>query len=184
MLEGLSGTEETPTEAIATLASVYNTGNAVLSNLTITNGLNVTGPITGNGGANLNNTAFSGAIVMKDNPVYLRDWNDGNNGIMYNNAIDGPEVRGYAGGVFTTNSGGNKQIITYNQSGATVNGTLSVNGVNILSAIQDLQNNAIRKDKAYAIQSQGSGRGGFLPDNGGWVSNAGDAAARMMFVQL
>lgn len=136
VMEGLDANKTS--EALQDLASVYNTGNAKLTNLEVTDGLKVNGLISNEGGANLKQTSFTGAVVMNNNPLYLRGWNDGNHGIMYNTQVDGPEVRGYSGGMISTYQGGPKALVTYNRDNFNINGNLIVNGRNILGELDRL----------------------------------------------
>jgi hypothetical protein len=138
-------------------------------------------------------------------------WNQGimltTNGIL---KVNRPEnegwPQGWGGGVHTWDF---KSDGTANLNFCNVAGQLTVSGRNILAELNalradvnalrnevntlnaaapglrrdldDIRDNAIRKDKRYFIQS---GRGGFLPDAGGWWDNNNDAGVhdwRSMF---
>lgn len=178
-LEGLDAT--VATESLQTLASMYNSGNATLTSLKLTGDLD----------AGMSRIT-SGNSCLNASNGWTYCWIGGLGGAS--GSADSLDLHFYQNGAWKANP------MTFGPDGSVrVNNTnLQVNGRNIISelnnlngqvaslnaTVADLRNNAIRKDRAYAIQSQGAGRGGYLPDHGGWVPSAGDPAARMMFVQL
>ncbi|GAB3833858.1 tail fiber domain-containing protein [Hymenobacter jeollabukensis] len=71
--------------------------------LSISGGNAVTLP---NGADNLGNHSATQALVLNDQPVYLRGATDANHQLRFSASVDGPQLFGYSGGELGYNAGG------------------------------------------------------------------------------
>ena len=62
------------------------------------------------------NAVMDGNVIMKDNPIYLRQSTDSNHSLAFNNDVNGPRLQGFNGGALGTVNGGSKTALSWNNS--------------------------------------------------------------------
>lgn len=157
-------------EAIQDIASVYNTDNLMITNLRITGNLELDSNLKVNG-----TSVFNGDVKVGNNTALYASPTAPNMLQIY------PNGSGSGPNVYVDNKGN----VSYTD-GSKVKyqlqpvGDLNLNGTSNNTLITGLQNNVIRKDKAYAVQSS---KGSFLIDKSGWSTNfpAGKKCSELMY---
>ena len=114
----------------ATTATSSNTANAIVAR----DGSNnfsagtITASLTGAASLNLLKAGDSlgGTLFMNDNLLSLRNSGDTNHVLRFSSDVDGPELRGWGGGVLSTNNGGTINRLSWNTSGVNVTEKLTI----------------------------------------------------------
>jgi hypothetical protein len=118
----------------ATTATSSNTANAIVARDASNNfsAGTITASLTGAASLNLlkSGDSLGGTLFMNDNLLSLRESGDTNHVLRYSSATNGPELRGWGGGILTTNDGGTVTRLSWNTSGVNVTEKLNISSTN------------------------------------------------------
>ena len=100
---------------------------------------NESGTITLNGTVTASSLSVTNQLRLNDKPLYFRTGGDPNHGLAYNGLtvtnfgtgnvqVDGPVLWGFSGGALGVGGQAGNAVLTWNNGGVAVNGTISGNG--------------------------------------------------------
>lgn len=114
-----------------------------------------------------NKIVSRGEVVLNNNTIKLRDAGDNNHTLSYEGDVDGPVLKGWAGGALGT-TGGTSKVLQWNKDGTVqINGGLKIcdtNGKNCKNVL--VEGNSIK------LQSQANNR--FIGNTNNWEGNGSD----------